>query len=156
MESFCATLKGYGIASVTGDRYGGSWVSEAFSKGGITYAPSPMTKSEIYQTLLSLINSGLVKFPDNEKLIFQLGRLERRPSRTGQDLIAVPQHESDDVANAVAGALGTSESPGCFDGSVEGLLCGPGYTFQQGRMASMLDDNEASIPLAVRMRWEFD
>ena len=50
-------LRQYGIRSITGDRYAGEWVVEQFSRNGITYEPSELTKSEIYGDLLPLLNS---------------------------------------------------------------------------------------------------
>ena len=47
VKEFCATLKAYRCYEVTGDRYSGEWVVEAFSKHGITYQHSELTKSEL-------------------------------------------------------------------------------------------------------------
>src|SRR5207244_679876 len=37
---FAAVLKSYGLARVTGDKYGGSWPAERFQVHGITYVPA--------------------------------------------------------------------------------------------------------------------
>jgi hypothetical protein len=42
-----------GCSEVTGDRYAGEWVQEAFRNAGITYLPSDYNKSEIYLDLLA-------------------------------------------------------------------------------------------------------
>jgi hypothetical protein len=42
---------------VQGDRYAGEWPPEQFSRNGIAYEPSELTKSEIYGELLPLLNS---------------------------------------------------------------------------------------------------
>jgi hypothetical protein len=65
-------------------------------------------KSEIYQDLLPLINSGAVDLLDNDRLQQQLVTLERCTSRGGRDSIDHTPGAHDDVANAVAGALVTA------------------------------------------------
>jgi len=60
-------------------------------------------KSELYQGLLPLLNSGRIRLLDSERLKQQLLNLERRTSRSGRDSIDHPPHMHDDVANAVAG-----------------------------------------------------
>jgi hypothetical protein len=66
------------------------------------------SKSEIYQDLLPLINSGAVDLLENERLIVQLTQLERRTARGGKDSIDHTPGAHDDLANAVAGALVTA------------------------------------------------
>jgi hypothetical protein len=51
------------------------------------------------------VNAKQVELLDNARLLEQLRRLERRKGRTGKDSIDHPPRLSDDVANAVAGAL---------------------------------------------------
>ena len=43
-----AILKGYGVASITGDNYAGAWPVESFRKCGIAYERSAKNKSELY------------------------------------------------------------------------------------------------------------
>jgi len=45
VAEFAATLASYGIRSVHGDRYGGTWPSAAFGKAGVSYVPSELPKS---------------------------------------------------------------------------------------------------------------
>jgi hypothetical protein len=104
-EEFADVLRQYGIRSITGDRYAGEWVVEQFSRNGITYEPSELTKSEIYGDLLPLLNSRTAALLTNDRLERQLLALERRTSRAGRDQIDHPRGARDDVANAVAGAL---------------------------------------------------
>ena len=98
-------MRKYRVSMVYGDRYGGEWPREQFSKRGVHYEPAEKPKSELYRDLLPLINSGAVDLLDNERLVQQLVMLERRTARGGKDSIDHPPGAHDDVANAVAGAL---------------------------------------------------
>jgi streptomycin 6-kinase len=80
------------------------WVVSAFSACGITYEHSEESKSELYGSLLPMLNSGTVALLTNDRLRRQLLSLERRTGR-GRDIIDHPRNGHDDVANAVAGAL---------------------------------------------------
>jgi hypothetical protein len=100
-------LREYRIGSVTGDRYAASWVTEAFSKEGLTYCHSTRDRSAIYGEALPLFTSGRVRLLDNPRLVNQLIGLERRTSPAGRDRIdhGPGAHRHDDIANAVCGAL---------------------------------------------------
>ena len=67
-----------------------------------------MTKSELFLDLLSLLNSGRIVLPHNDRLQGQIAGLERR-TRVGRDTISHPDRSHDDVANAVAGAAALSK-----------------------------------------------
>jgi len=101
---FTGTLKHYRCATVTGDRYGGEWPAERFAAHGIRYEPAEMVRSELYLTLLPLLNSGKLDLLDNPRLVSQLCGLERRTARSGKDSIDHAPGQHDDIANAVAGA----------------------------------------------------
>ena len=62
-------LKNYRVRQVTGDRYGGEFVREAFQKYDIEYRLADMPKSDIYRELLPLLNAGRVELLDNQRLI---------------------------------------------------------------------------------------
>ncbi len=104
VEEFAATLKGYGIYRITGDRYAGEWPREQFRKHGIDYIASDRNKSQIYVEMLPLLNSGKIELLDNPRLIAQICGLERRTARGGRDSIDHAPGGHDDLANAVAGA----------------------------------------------------
>jgi hypothetical protein len=107
-------FKSYGISSICGDRYGGEWPREQFSKFGISYEPAPKTKSNLYVDLLPLINSARIELLDYPRLISQLCALERRTARGGRDTIDHAPGGHDDVCNAVAGLAAISNQyPGC-------------------------------------------
>ena len=105
VEEFAETCKQYRVTKVVGDRYAGEWVKEQFRKFGVNYELSPMSKSQLYQGLLPLINSRAVDLLDLPALTTQLSRLERKTTRGGRDSIDHPPGAHDDVANAVAGAV---------------------------------------------------
>jgi hypothetical protein len=105
VREFAATLKGFHVSRVRGDRYAAEWSREAFRRRGVTYEPAEKTKSEIYLSLLPMLNSGRVELLDNQRLISQLCSLERRTARGGRDSIDHAPGAHDDVANAAAGAL---------------------------------------------------
>jgi hypothetical protein len=112
VREFAETLRAYGCARVGGDRYAGEWPRERFRAHGIAYDPSTRSKSELYATLLPLINAGRVELLDERRLLAQLAGLERRTARGGRDSIDHGPGAHDDVANAVAGAVVAAEEAG--------------------------------------------
>ncbi|MCJ2068591.1 hypothetical protein MKK75_07190 [Methylobacterium sp. J-030] len=113
---FSDLLKRYGLSTVVGDRYAGSWPRESFQRHGITYEPSEKPKSQIYIDLLPKLNSGEVELLDVPVLATQLITLERRTARGGRDSIDHAPGGHDDVANAAAGVLvSLQKQPGDYD-----------------------------------------
>jgi hypothetical protein len=104
VKEFSDTLRSYGVTRVVGDRYASEWPREAFRKCGIEYRVADKTKSDLYLSLLPLLNSQRIELLDHPRLINQLTGLERRTSRAGKDSIDHVPGGFDDVANAVAGA----------------------------------------------------
>ena len=78
VKEYGEVLKKYHVSEVTGDRYAGSWVSEAFQKEGIRYKVSELNKSEIYLEALPYLTSGMVELLDDRELVKELRLLERR------------------------------------------------------------------------------
>ena len=107
---FAQLLKSYRINRIQGDRYGGEWPVEQFRKHGIAYEAAPKPKSDLYRELLPSVNSKLLDLVDHPKLVNQLASLERRTARGGRDSIDHPPGCHDDVANAIAGAIGAIAS----------------------------------------------
>jgi len=105
VEEFAGILRQYGCTEVTGDKYAGEWPRERFQKAGIVYRVAERTKSELYGDFLPLVTSARVELLDDERLLRQLGRLERRTARSGKDSIDHAPGGHDDSANAAAGAL---------------------------------------------------
>jgi hypothetical protein len=108
VAEFAATLKPYGITKVTGDRYGGVWVAEAFRKHGIEYEPAELTASQIYLEALPVLNSRQLELIDHPRLISQLVGLDRRVGRSGKDAVTHRANAHDDLAVAACGALVTA------------------------------------------------
>jgi len=109
-REYAELLRGYRVHQVTGDKYAGAWVSEAFSKEGITYRPSELTKSELYLEALPYISSGMVELLDNRDLLRELRLLERKRGSSGKDTVDHPRSigggvPHDDLANATAGMI---------------------------------------------------
>ena len=100
-----ATLKSYGLSTVTGDRYALEWVAERFARHGIQYKHAAQVRSELYLGLLPLVNAQTCRLLDSPALIHQLVALERKTSRSGRDSIDHPRGSHDDLANSAAGAL---------------------------------------------------
>ena len=104
-QDFAKLARGYGCVTVRGDRYSGEWVSQAFSKAGVRYEVSDMTKSEIYLENVAHFATGKVRLPNNDRLIRELRLLERRVGRSGKDACDHPRNGCDDYANAACGVI---------------------------------------------------
>ncbi len=100
-----AVLKSYSLTWTVGDRYSAQWVVEGFAKCGVNYRASEQSKSDLYLSLLALLNSGRISLIDNQRLTSQLCTLERRTARGGRDSVDHPPYALDDLANATAGCL---------------------------------------------------
>ena len=111
VQEFCELLQAYRITSVEGDRYAGEWPREQFRRHGIEYRTAEKVRSDLYHSLLPLLNSGAVELLDAPRLIAQLLGLERRTGRSGKDSIDHGPRGHDDVVNAAAGALITAARP---------------------------------------------
>lgn len=156
VQDFAALLKGYGLATVTGDRYGGEWPRERFAAHGITYQVADAAKSDLYLALLPLLNSGQLDLLDEPRLVSQLSALERRTTRgRGRDAVDHPPNSHDDVANAVAGVLVLAgarpiEPVGCLlqpDGDERPIIDQGNFLF---RRRSVFSDDHALVRLRQR------
>jgi hypothetical protein len=105
VKEFSALLRSYRVYEVTGDRYSGEWVRESFSKCGITYRHSELTKSELFLESLPLFSQGCIDLLDLQPLTLELMQLERKTSRSSKDSIDHPPGGRDDMANSCCGAL---------------------------------------------------
>ncbi|MGB6662330.1 MAG: hypothetical protein WBE90_25425 [Xanthobacteraceae bacterium] len=106
MTRQCAELcKAYHVGEVVGDHFAGEWVASAWRETGVSYIKSDIAKSQIYLELIPLFARGLVRLPDDARLLRELRQLERRSHRSGRDTVDHPKHLNDDLINAAAGAL---------------------------------------------------
>jgi hypothetical protein len=92
-------LEQYRINNVTGDRYAGETFRADFARHGISYIPSELSKSELYEQLEPRMNNGDARLLDHTVMEQQLLGLIWRGSR-----IDHPNNEHDDFANGAAGA----------------------------------------------------
>jgi hypothetical protein len=106
-----ALMRGYGITTVRGDRFGGEFVAEGFRGHGIRYEPAPLDRSAIYLELLPRVNAGAVQLLDLPELLRELRGLERRRGASGRDRVDHIPGAHDDLANAAAGALVAAQQP---------------------------------------------
>ena len=104
VRDYTSTLKEYGCNSVTGDRYAGQWVVEAFRSNGITYKHSEQTKSDLYLESEPLFARGAIRLLDSRILLAELQQLERRTRSGGRDSIDHGPGGHDDYANVATGA----------------------------------------------------
>jgi hypothetical protein len=139
-KDFADLLKAYRLATVTGDAYGGDWPRSRFLAHGITYELSELTKSELFQAFLPLVNGARVALLDLPRLRVQIVSLERRVGFQGRASISHPPGGHDDVANAAAGAcVLAAEQPDL------GVVASAG----------LRDDEEPRRSLRAAMRSEF-
>src|SRR5262249_61717625 len=119
-------LREYRCTSVTGDAYAGETFISAFTTLGISYVVSPLSKSEIYESIEPHLNAGKITLLDLPELESQLLGLIWRANK-----IDHANGEHDDWANACAGAIHKVMAGAGLDLS---LLYGGGR-----RVASMAD-----------------
>lgn len=98
-------LHQYRVTHVTGDRYAGAWVQEAFRSVGIGYMVADKAKSDLFLNFEGYANTGQVSLPNDETLQNELLALERRRGKSGKDKVDHPPRGYDDRANAVAGLV---------------------------------------------------
>jgi hypothetical protein len=116
VKEFCDLLKSYGLRSVQGDRYGGTWPASRFQAHGIHYIVAEKTKSEIYLDTLPLLNSHRIELLEHPRLTAQLLNLERRTRSGGKDLVDHAPNAHDDLINSAAGALLLAAGTPAIDG----------------------------------------
>jgi Terminase large subunit, T4likevirus-type, N-terminal len=97
--------KRFGCAEVVGDNYAGNWVSQAFADADMGYRKCELNKSQLYLEGLPFCNQGRIVIPAHDLLVKELRWLERRVSRSGKDSVDHPPSCTDDVANALFGAI---------------------------------------------------
>lgn len=103
-REFADVLKGYGISSVTGDRYAGSWNSDAWEALGFRYVNCELSKSDCFLAFLPIVMRGGCELLDNKQQATELRQLLRRTGK-GKDSVDHPPNLLDDAANALAGAV---------------------------------------------------
>lgn len=105
VEEFCNILGQYNICKVTGDRYAGQWVVDAFKQHDVEYTHSDKSKSEIFLECEPHFAQGTIQLLNHKRLLSELRQLERKTGASGRDRIDHPPSGHDDYANAACGAL---------------------------------------------------
>jgi len=103
VKEFAETLKAYNLHQVTGDRYSGNWVQEAFLAEGIHYEVCEQNKSQLYLEFLPLIMTQRVVLLDIKEQTVQFRQLERKAGRN-QDIVDHGRGQKDDLSNSCAGS----------------------------------------------------
>jgi hypothetical protein len=107
VKEFADVCKSYGITTVQGDKTGGGFHFDEWTRNDITYKPCEFTTSEIYLRALPMFLAGRVRLIDNATLRSQLCSLEHTTTISGQEKIQHPEtaNAHDDLATAVCGAM---------------------------------------------------
>jgi hypothetical protein len=105
VEEYASLLGDYRIREVTGDAYAAAWVETAFKSAGIRYRCSEQPKSQLYLEGLVNFTRRTLRLPDHPRLLRELRLLERRTHLGGKDSVDHGRTGSDDLANAVFGAI---------------------------------------------------
>jgi Terminase large subunit, T4likevirus-type, N-terminal len=163
VAEFSGLLKTFGITRIRGDRYAGEWPRERFRLAGISYDPSPKTKSDLYRELLPLLNSNQVELLDLPRLQSQLLGLERRTARGGKDSIDHGPGAHDDAINSAAGAIVLAHEGGAKTVMAIAVGMGPGASEEFGVVrdgkyltpAQQLAERPA-VPADLSMVWNRD
>jgi hypothetical protein len=103
-EQSAAIGKFYRCTSTTGDNFAAEWPKEAFAMHGVTYNRCEKPKSDLYLGAIPLMSSKRVELLDNDRVLKEFRRLERKRGRAGKDAVQ-DGGRHDDLANAVAGAI---------------------------------------------------
>jgi len=102
VKEFAEVLRAYNLHQVTGDRYSGNWVQEAFLAEGIHYEVCEQNKSQLYLEFLPLIMQQRIVLLDIKEQTIQFRQLERKAGRN-QDVVDHPRGLRDDICNSAAG-----------------------------------------------------
>lgn len=101
---YAELCKEYHIAQVTGDRYSGQWIVEAWENEQIAYIWSELTRSDLYKEAIIIVNQHMCEIIDDKILIEQIESIEHR--RVGEYFkYDHPNNKKDDEANVWAGNL---------------------------------------------------
>jgi hypothetical protein len=146
-EQISAALKERGITTAQSDKYGAAWITDAFSKCGITVRHSDRDRSQIYLDCLPLFMAGRVRLLDNKRLVSQFAALERRTSPVGKHRIDHGPGGHDDLCNSAAGALVLAAAQQRRGGLMfVGAASGPLYVDDGDGGVRVIPDHEAWSP----------
>jgi hypothetical protein len=98
-------MKVYRCFWALSDRYARDWIRDSLRACGVDVNFSKLSASELYLEFLPIVMGRRCELLDNQRLIGQLGNLERRVRQGGYDLVTHFPGQHDDLANAAAGAV---------------------------------------------------
>lgn len=105
VDSCLPLLARYGIRSVRGDQYAASINEDLWRERRIDYQRSHLTRSQILLSMVPVFAGGLCELPNDPLMVREFKALQRRATRSGREVTEHPRSGSDDVCNAVAGAV---------------------------------------------------
>jgi hypothetical protein len=105
IEAYASLIREYGVHSVTSDAYAAEWVATAWKRAGISHHNSELPKSQLYLEGLPTFTRRLLRMPNHPRLLRELRLLERRTHVGGKDSVDHGRTGSDDLANAMFGAI---------------------------------------------------
>jgi hypothetical protein len=109
VKEIAILLRRHRLSEVTGDKYAGAWVRQAFAREGIRYRDAEMDKSTAYLEAEPFLTQQRVELLDHPTLLRELTLLERRPRAQGRTLVDHPVGGHDDYANVTC--LATPSRP---------------------------------------------
>jgi len=98
-------MKTYRCFWVLSDRYARDWVRDSFRVHGVDIKFSKLSASQLYLDFLPIVMGRRCELLDNQRLIGQLGNLERRVRQGGYDLVTHFPGQHDDLAVVTSGAV---------------------------------------------------
>jgi hypothetical protein len=104
VSEIAALAKRYGVKVITGDRWAGGFVVEAFARERIVVQHSEATTSDLFLEMVPLVNANMVELLDAPRLLHQLASLQRSVRCGGRDRVDHRPTGHDDLAASAAGA----------------------------------------------------
>src|SRR5262249_7077748 len=152
--------KRYGLKSTVGDNYAGEWPKEAFAEHGVAYERCELAKSDLYLAAIPLMSSRRVELLDNDRMVKEFRRLERRRGRGGKDAIQ-DGGRHDDLANAIAGVINVIMSKPIMSQKAFPISVGRGIGAEIARTFGLtsgpFDGNSAGrLSSGIPTRWNYN
>jgi hypothetical protein len=115
MPELKAICERYRVYTVLGDQFGAEPLKDAFQRHSLTYEERTFTnqsKADIYATLRSRIQDGMIELLEHEASLRELRALELENLPGGGIRIGHPRHGHDDFADAIALAVSEAATRG--------------------------------------------
>jgi Terminase large subunit, T4likevirus-type, N-terminal len=105
VQSCLPILARYGVHRVTGDYFGAELGADLWRAAGVEYQRSHLTRSQLLLSMVPVFGGGLCELPPDKLLVSEFKALQRRSTRAGREIADHPRSGSDDLCNAVSGAI---------------------------------------------------